>query len=85
MRSLTSLWTGRMQMVSCDDALCTTNRVFQEFRLERLYKNSCLWQRLRDKTLTILFCFLEGLFPLKREKLCNRSPFLLLFPGEDMD
>lgn len=59
MRSLTNLWTGHMQMVSCDDALCTTSTVFQEFRLEKLYKNSCLWQRVEGQNIDY-FVLLSG-------------------------
>lgn len=59
MHSLTSLWTGHMQMVSCDDALCTTNTVFQEFRVERLYKNSCPWQRVEGQNIDY-FVLLSG-------------------------
>lgn len=45
--------------VSCDDALCTTSTVFQEFRLERLYKNSCLWQRVEGQNIDY-FVLLSG-------------------------
>lgn len=48
-----------MQMVSCDDALCRTYIVFQEFRLERVYKNSCLWQSVEGQNIGY-FVLLSG-------------------------
>lgn len=74
MRSLTSLWTGHMQMVSCDDALYTTNIIFQEFRLERLYKNSCLWQRIEGQNINY-FVLLSGraISPQRRKVVQQKS------------
>lgn len=48
-----------MQMVSCDGALCMTNIIFQEFRLERLCKNLCLWQRVERQNIDY-FVLLSG-------------------------
>lgn len=89
--SLTSLWTGHMQMVSCDDAfghiVVQTKIVFQEFRPESVYDNLCLWQWVEVCNIDcFVLLFGRTVFPLRGRKLCHTIPFFPLYPeGEGTD